>query len=247
MIAIFKKDFTSYFTSTLGYIVLGLYVMFSGFFFWSMCLVSGRDELLGVINNMSYATLFLVPLITMKSFAEEKRQKTDQALFTAPVRTVEIVCGKYLSAVALYFICTMGYFVYAMVLSVCVADVAIPWGHFMSGILGTFLMGASLLAINLFYSSLTEFQIIAAVLGLGTGLLIMLYDSILGALQNFILTISKSTEYYEFLILDKLSLQGHYTNLIKGVVNPADIIFYLSFIALFLFLTGRVLDKKRYE
>lgn len=247
MIAIFKKDFTSYFTSTLGYIVLGLYIMFSGYFFWSMCLVSGKNELVNVISNMSYVIFFLVPLITMRSFAEEKRQKTDQVLLTAPVKNWEIVCGKYLSAVALYFVCNLIYFVYAMVLGICVRGLEIPWGQFMSAFIGTFLLGASLLAVNLFYSSLTEFQIIAAVVGLGTGLIVMLYDSILSALQNFIQTLSSSTTRYDFVILDKISLTGHYKNLIMGVVNPADIIFYLSFIALFLFLTDRVLDKKRYE
>jgi len=184
MIAIFKKDFTSYFTSTLGYIVLGLYIMFSGYFFWNMCMVSGKNELVNVISNMSYVVFFLVPLITMRAFAEEKRQKTDQALLTAPVKKWEIVCGKYLSALVLYFLCVMIYFVYAMVLGICVPGLEIPWGHFMAALIGTFLLGASLLAINMFYSSLTEFQIIAAVVGLGTGLVVMLYDSILDALRN---------------------------------------------------------------
>jgi len=247
VIAIFKKDFSSYFTSTLGYIVIALYVLFSGYFFWSMCLVSSRNELVNVISNMSYVIFFLVPLITMKSFAEEKKQKTDQVLLTAPVKNWEIVCGKYLSAVALYFICNLIYFVYAMVLSICAKGVSIPWGQFMAAFLGTFLLGASLLAVNLFYSSLTEYQIIAAVVGLGTGLIVMLYDSILGALQNFIQTLTGSQTRYDFIVLDEISLTGHYSNLIKGVVSPADIIFYLSFIALFLFLTGRVLNKRRFE
>ena len=245
MIAVFKKDFRSYFTSTLGYIVLGLYIMFSGYFFWSTCFLSAENNLVKVINNMLYVIFFLIPLITMRSFAEEKRQKTDQLLMTAPVRNWEIVCGKYLSATALYVLCNMIYFVYAMVLGICVKGLVINWGLLFSGILGGLLLGMALLAINLFYSALTEFQIIAAVVGLGTGLVCMLYDSILGAVQSFLYTLFKAP--YEYIVLDKISLTGHYANLIKGVVNPADIIFYLSFIALFLFLTGRVLDRKRFE
>ena len=245
MIAIFKKDFASYFTSTLGYIVIGLYLMFSGYFFWNVCFLSAENNMVKVINNMLYVVFFLVPLITMRSFAEEKRQKTDQVLFTAPVKNWEIVCGKYLSAAALYLICNMIYFFYAIVLSVCVKNLVLNFGLLFSGFLGSLLLGLALLAINLFYSALTEYQIIAAVVGLGTGLVCMLYDSVLGAIQNFLYTMFKTQ--YEYLVLDKISLTGHYANLIKGVVDPADIIFYLSFIGLFLFITGRVLDKKRYE
>lgn len=245
MIAIFKKDFASYFTSTLGYIVLGLYLMFSGYFFWSTCFLSAENNLVKVVNNMLYVVFFLVPLITMRSFAEEKRQRTDQVLLTAPVKNWEIVCGKYMSATALYLICNMAYFFYAFVLSICVKGLEINWGLLISGVMGSVLLGMALLAINLFYSSLTEYQIIAAVVGLGTGLVCMLYDSILSAVSKFLYTLFKTP--YEYIVLDKISLTGHYANLIKGVVNPADIIFYLSFIALFLFITGRVLDKKRYE
>lgn len=246
MIAIFKKDFTSYFTSTLGYIVIGLYLMISGFFFWMECYLQATNEIVAVINDILYVVFFIIPLITMRAFAEEKRQKTDQALLTAPVRNWEIVMGKYLSALSLYVICNFAYILYAFVLKISVNNVEIAWGQLFAGILGSVLLGAALLATNLFYSSLTEYQIIAAVVGLGTGLVCMLYDSILGALQSFIYTLSDATVQYEFVVLDKISLTLHYSNLIKGVVNPADIIFYLSWIALFLFLTGRVLDKKRW-
>lgn len=244
MKAIFKRDFSSYFTSTLGYIILGLYLMLSGFFFWLVCYLNGYNSLVDVINSMLYVVFFLVPLVTMRSFAEEKRQRTDQALLTAPVKLWEIVCGKYLSALLLYVLCNMVYFIYAFVLSVTISDVTIAWGQLILGWLGSILLGAALLAVNLFYSSITEYQIIAAVIGLGTGLFCMLYDSILSAIQNFIYTLFSAQ--YEFLVLDKISLTSHYMNLISGIFNPADIVFYLSFVGLFLFFTGRVLDKKRW-
>lgn len=244
MLAVFKREFSSYFASPLGFIIIALYLMLSGFFFWMVCFLSGFNSVATVISQMLYVVFFLIPLITMKSFSEEKRQRTDQALLTAPVRLIEIVMGKYLSALLLYVICNCVYFVYALVVTLSVADAAIDWGMFMSGWLGIVLLGAALLAINLFYSSLTEYQIIAAVIGLGTGLLLMLYDSILAALQNFINTLFSSD--YEFFILDKLSLTSHYQNFASGVLNPADFVFFLSWVALFLFLTIRVLDKKRW-
>ena len=244
MIAIFKKDFGSYFSSALGYIVLGLYLMLSGFFFWMICYLNGYNSLPYAINNMQTVVFFLIPLITMRSFAEEKRQRTDQALLTAPVRTWEVVCGKYLSALALYLICNMAYFVYAFVLSVSVPNVSIAWGPFFTAWLAIMLLGAALLALNIFYSSVTEFQIIAAVVGLGTGLLLTLYDSIIDALLSFINNLF-SIEY-KFVILDKISFTSHYLNLVRGVFDPADVIFYISWAALFLFFTGRVLDRKRW-
>ncbi len=244
MIAIFKRDFSSYFTSMLGYIVIGMYLLLSGFFFWLICFLSSYNSIVEVINSMLYVVFFLTPLITMRSFAEEKRQRTDQALLTAPVKLWEVVLGKYLSALALYTICNLIYYVYALVILMSVSGVTMQWGVLFTGWLGSMLLGAALLAINVFYSSLTEYQIIAAVIGLGTGLVLMLYDSILRAVQNFVNTLFSTN--YEVVVLDKLSLTSHYENLISGVLNPADIIFYISFIGLFLFLTGRVLDRKRF-
>ena len=244
MIAVFKKDFGSYFSSALGYIVLGLYLMISGFFFWWVCFFKGYNNLAYAINNMQTVVFFLVPLITMRSFAEEKRQRTDQALLTAPVKLWEVVCGKYLSALALYLICNLSYFMYAFSLSIAVKDKGIPWGTFMTAWIAIVLMGAALLAINLFYSSITEFQIIAAVIGLGTGMLLSLYDTIVDALLNFFNELF-SIEH-QLVVLDKLSFTSHYMNLIRGVFNPADVVFYLSWVGLFLFLTNRVLDRKRW-
>lgn len=244
MLAIFKRDFSSYFTSALGYIVLALYTLLSAFFFWLVCFMSASSGIVNVINYMLYVVFFLIPLITMRSFSEEKRQRTEQALLTAPVRLVEVVLGKYLSALALYAICNVVFFVYAVVLVIVVPDAAVQWGVLISGYLGIMLLGAALLAINVFYSSLTEYQIIAAVVGLATGLLFMLYDSIISALENFIGTLFSFD--CRFVVLDKLSVTAHYQNFVSGLLNPADYVYFLSFTALFLFLTVRVLDRKRW-
>lgn len=244
MFAVFKKDFTSYFTNTLGYIVIGMYLLFSGFFFWLICFQSSYNSMKDVISSMLYVVLFLLPLVTMRTFAEEKRQKTDQALLTAPVKIWEIVVGKYLSALVLYLICNLAYFIYAIVLAITVSGAKISWGPFFAALLGSVLLGAAVIAINLFYSSLTEYQIIAAVVGMGTGLFFMFYDNVLASLQSFIYSLFQVE--YDFIVLDKISVINRFMNLNGGVISPADIVFYLSWVALFLFLTGRVLDKKRW-
>lgn len=243
MLAIFKKELGSYFNSTLGYIVLALYLLFSGFFFWMICFNGGTNALVNVINYMLYIVFFLVPLITMKSFAEEKRQHTDQALFTAPVGLWEVVFGKYLSALSLYAMCNMVFIFYALIL-MAVTGATVAWSHLLGAILGIILLGAALLSMNLLFSSLTEHQIIAAVVGIAAGLVIMLYDSIVGAVENFINTLFGTSLNATFL--EKLSVTSHYENFISGVLSPVDFVFFLSFIAFFLFLTNRVLDRKRW-
>ncbi len=243
MLAIYKKELSSYFNSTLGYIILALYLLFSGFFFWMICFNGSTNALVNVVNYMLYVVFFLVPLITMKSFAEEKRQHTDQALLTAPVGLWEIVLGKYLSALTLYVMCNMVFIFYAFVL-MAVLGATVPWGHLLAAVLGIILLGAALLAMNLLFSSLTEHQIIAAVVGIAAGLVIMLYDSIVSAVENFINTLFSTS--YEVFVVDKLSITAHYENFISGVLSPVDFVFFFSFIALFLFLTNRVLDRKRW-
>lgn len=243
MLAVFKKELSAYFNSTLGYIILALYLLFSGFFFWMICFNGATNAVVNVVNYMLYVVFFLVPLITMKSFAEEKRQHTDQALFTAPVGLWEVVLGKYLSALSLYVMCNMVFVFYALVL-MAVTGATIAWGQLIAALFGIILLGAALLSMNLLFSSLTEHQIIAAVVGIAAGLVIMLYDSIVGAVENFINTLF-STQY-EAVVIDKLSVTAHYENFISGVLSPVDFVFFLSFIAFFLFLTNRVLDRKRW-
>ncbi len=243
MLAIYKKELSSYFSSALGYIIVALYLLFSGFFFWMICFNGSANALVNVVNYMLYVVFFLIPLITMKSFADEKRQHTDQALLTAPVSLWEIVMGKYLSALTLYAACNLVFIVFALVL-MAVLGATVAWGHLLGAVLGIILLGAALLAMNLLFSSLTEHQIIAAVVGIAAGLVIMLYDSIVAAIENFINTLFSSS--YEAVVIDKLSLTSHYQSFISGVLSPVDIIFFLSFIAFFLFLTNRVLDRKRW-
>lgn len=243
MLAIYKKELSSYFNSALGYIILALYLFFSGFFFWMICFNGSTNALVNVVNYMLYVVFFLVPLITMKSFAGEKHQHTDRALFTAPVGLWEIVAGKYLSALTLYAICNFVFIFYALVL-MAVTGAIVAWGHLLGAVLGIILLGAALLSMNLLFSSLTEHQIIAAIVGIAVGLVIMLYDSIVSAFENFINTLFSTS--YEVFIIDKLSVTSHYESFISGILSPVDFIFFLSYIMFFLFLTNRVLDRKRW-
>ena len=187
-----------------------------------------------VFLQMLPVTLLLTPIITMRSFAEERKQKTDQALLIAPVSLVEIVFGKFLGAFLLFCACNVIYILFAIILCFYSAP---DWGMLCSTLLGMMLLGGALIAIDIFISVLTESQVIAAVISLGVGLLIFNLNSIAKII---------STDWLVDFIYS-ISFDNHFTNFINGIISLPSIIFFLSVIAIFLFLCVRVLEKRRWS
>ena len=151
--AILKRELSSYFNSAIAYVVLAAYFFFSGVFFYNYCIVYNSASLSYVYGNMLLIILFIIPIMTMKSFADEKYQRTDQALFTAPVSLTRVVLGKFLGAFVLYAICSAIFLLYAVVISFFATP---EWSVILCTFIGLLLFGAALLAINIFISSLTE-------------------------------------------------------------------------------------------
>ena len=178
--------------------------------------------------------LFLIPIISMKTFSEEKKQKTDQALLTSPASLFEIVMGKFLGAFILYAICCMIFFVYALVIAFFTAP---DWPVIICTTVGLLLVGGALIAIDVFISALTESQVIAAVVGMAVGLLLYMMNSIISMVE--VDWISKA--------LEAISPLNYYTNFTYGMLDLSGIVFFLSVIALFIFFTIRVLDRKRWS
>lgn len=234
MSAILKREFSSYFSSAIAYVVLAVFYFFSGMFLFWYCLLSDSANLTPVFINMFMVILFLIPILTMKLFSEEKRQKTDQALLTAPVSLLQVVMGKFFSAVLVYACCLAVFFVYAVILS-CFTTPA--WSLILCNFIGVFLMGCALIAIDMFISSLTESQIVAAVAGFAAGLAIYMIDSIASMIPvDFIKT-----------ILNSLSFLTHLQNFSAGLFTISDAVFFFSVIVIFVFLTIRVFEKKRWS
>lgn len=234
MSAIIKRELGSYFNSAIGYIVLAVFYFFSGLFFYLYCLLSNTSSLSYVFLSMLMIVMLIVPIITMRSFSEEKRQKTDQALLTAPVSLVEIVLGKFFAALILYAMCNAVYFIYALIIACYTSP---DWAVFFTTLLGMLLMGGALIAIDLLISALTESQIIAAVVSIGVGLLIYMLDSLSG-----IINVEWVTDIFK-----NLSFDAHFTNFINGIINLSSVLFFLSVIVIFLFLCVRVFDKRRWS
>lgn len=234
MVAILKRELSSYFNSAVAYVVMAVYFLFSGIFFTMICIENDSSNLAYVYGNMFVIILFVIPIITMKSFSEEKRQRTDQALLTSPTSLFEIVTGKFLGAFVLFGICSLIFMVYALVISFFTSP---DWAVVLCTFLGLLLLGAALIAINVFISVLTESMIISAVAGMGVGLLIYMLSN----LSSYI-TIDWISN-----MVSKIDFLTYYTNFTYGMLNITDIVFFLSVTGLFLFFTARVLEKRRWS
>lgn len=232
MQAIYKREIKSFFTTPIGYVVLGINYFFLGFFFSYQFNYSYAD-ITFTFTQMFSISLFLFPIITMRLMSEEKRQKTDQALLTSPVGLWGIVLGKYFAALTVFAIGYAPTLLYMMILS---SHATVNWLMYLSCLLGTLLLGAAIIAAGLLISALTESQIVAAVGTYAISLFIMLLDSFAELINvSFFQT-----------VVGWLSFQGRYNTFITGVIDVSNILFFLSFAAVFLFLSVRVLEKRRY-
>ncbi|ERI90015.1 hypothetical protein HMPREF1982_04282 [Clostridiales bacterium oral taxon 876 str. F0540] len=173
MLSILGKELRSYFYSATGYVFMGIFLLICGIFFANYNLLAASTAYSNVLSSIIFLFLILVPILTMKLLAEERNQKTDQLLLTSPLSVAEIVIGKYLASVVLFFITLAVTFLYPLILS---QFGTLPTGEIVTAYIGFALMGASFIAVGLFVSSLTENQVIAAVSSFGILLLIWILD-----------------------------------------------------------------------
>ena len=232
--AILKRELSSYFNSAIAYIVMAVFFGFSGYFFVGTCFIGNVSSLSYTFSNIFVVIIFVIPIISMKTFSEEKKQKTDQALLTSPASLLEIVLGKFLGAFILYAICCMLFFVYGIVIAFFTTP---DWASIICTVIGLLLVGALLISIDVFISALTESQVIAAVVGMAAGLLIYMMSTVISMIK--VDWISS--------VLSAISPLNYYTTFTYGMLNLSGIVFFLSVTALFIFFTIRVLDRKRWS
>lgn len=234
--AVFRRELRSFFTNPIGYIVLAVMFCVSGYFFFTYNLSVNSADLTNVFVKLFSVILMALPFLTMRLFSEEKRQKSDQALLTAPVSLTGIVLGKFFATLLLYVIGLSITLIYAVVIAF---GGAVPdWTLIIGNFLGLTLVGGLIISVGVFVSSLTESQVIAALGTLAVSLLLMCVD-LLGALFASFKWIYDTVEF--------LSITSRYTDFALGLIYYDNIFFFLSLQALFVFLTVRVLDKKRWN
>jgi len=234
MSAIYRRELNAYFTSPIAYVVYAVSAFFAGLLFFGTVLAADSADMTYVFRNMTTIVIMVIPILTMKLFSEEKNKKTEQGLLTAPVNLLQIVLGKVLSAVTVYALLMVLFIIYGIIISFFVQP---SWITIFSNILGLLLFGTSLITVGTFISSLTENQIISAILSIGAGLLI---SSI--SMLNSIVSISFIQD-----IINSIEFMGRYENFTMGIVKFSDIIFFLSVSALFVFFTVKVLERRRWN
>ena len=233
MSAIFKRELKSYFTSPLGYIVVLLYLLLGGALFGYM-FRSGYAQIESIFSYMSNFSFFLIPVLTMRLFSEEKRAKTDQALFTAPIKITHIVMGKFFAALAVIGLVNVITFIYQFIFSVMIS---VNWVSYLSCLLGTMLFSAALISLGLFISALTENQMVAAMGSLAATLVIMMMETIASLVQSIDLL---------YKVFNFIAFNTRYNSFISGLFSYSDVAFFISFTAIFLFLTVRIIEKRRW-
>ncbi len=232
MLSIFKKEFKSYFSSPIAYVMIGLFIFISSMIFY-INLNASTAEYSFNLNNMALILILIVPILTMKVLADERKSGTEVLLITSPASITSIVVGKYLAAFAVFLVMTSITFIYPIILSI-LGEPAIA--EIVGGYVGFILLGASFIAFGVFSSSLTESQIIAAIVSV-VGLIFMwLLQGIAPGLGGIW---SK--------ILNWFSLYSRTEDFFAGILSLGPIVYYLSFSAVFIFLTIRVIEKRRWS
>lgn len=234
MISIFKRELKSYFYSPVGYMFWGFFLLLSGYFFMVINLNQAWADLKSLFSNISFIFIFLVPILTMRLMSEDRKNKTDQLLLTSPVSLTSIVLGKYLAAVFVFLIALFITIIYPIILYIYGNP---SLGEMFGSYLGFFLMGAAFISLGLFVSSLTENQIISAVASFGILLMLWLIDWITSFVQSKII----------INIVEWLSIFARYEDFSMGILSLSPVVYYISFSTVFIFLTVRVMEKRRWS
>lgn len=235
MSAIFRREFKSFFTGPIGYIALAVMIASSGMFFFMYNLNYGMADLTGVFSGLFTISLLVIPFLTMRLFSDEKRQKTDQALLTAPGSLTGIVLGKFFAALSLYAISISVTLIYAVILAFQISP---DWSLLIGNYIGLLLVGALVISIGIFISCLTESQVIAALGTLAVSVILLTIDQIASLLSG--ITILEE-------IVAFISITTRYSEFTAGLINYDSIIYFITMQALFIFLTVRILDSRRWN
>ena len=232
MKAIFKREMRAYFTTPVGYIFIGIFLILSGILFIMYNLYGGYPSLDGVLYSLLVIFMFLVPVLTMRLLSEERNIKTDQILLTSPIKVQDIVLGKFFAAAAVYIITLLLTLMYLIV----IAKHGSPsYAQIFCNYIGFALLGITYVSIGLFISSLTESQIISAVITFAVLLGLYRLDALKNSINNPILS----------EIFSWLALTARFEEFNLGVLNVVPIVYYLSITALFLFFTGLAIERRR--
>ena len=230
---IYLKELRSFFNSPVAYIVIVVFLVILGWFFTSNLFVANVASLRTVFEMTPFLLLFFAPAITMRLISEEKKTGTLELLITKPVNESEIIIGKFLAAWTLYFFTLLPTFCYYITVSIVGS---LDTGPVIGGYLGLMLVGAVFLAVSVFGSSITENQVVAFLISFLIVFALFMLDKILIYLPNYL---ASTFEY--------ISVDYHFSNIARGIIDSRDMIYYASAIGFSLFMGTVALHKRRWS
>lgn len=248
MFAIYKKELRSYFTSAIGYVYVGVFLSAAALLCGYTTLMAGTYDTSSYFTLMLFTFIILIPLLTMRLFSEEKKLRTEQLLLTAPVSITGMVLGKYFAALTMFcgtlLVSCINFFplyVYKrMDSSVTTNASAIPLGpagaKIIGCLIGITLIGAAFIAIGVFISSLTENQLAAAVITVAVIVVMLLLDVVNNVINVYAIR----------AVIDWVCILSRFTNFSYGILDFSAMVYYLSLTGVFLLLTNRVYEKRRW-
>ncbi len=232
--AVFRRELKAYFTSPIAYIFIAVFYLYTSTYFVNYNLYFGTTDMATAFNSAFTIMMIMLPLLTMRLFTEERRQKTDQCLLTAPINLFSIVMGKFFAAVCI-FLCAMAIYVPYVIVLVALAG-SVAWATVIGNMAALLLLGASFIAIGLFVSAMTENQVVAAV---GSFIIIIFFymiDMLAGIVQ---------VEWLKKIMV-ALGFYTRYAEFSTGLFSIPSALFFVSIIFIFCFLTVRALEKRRW-
>jgi ABC-2 type transport system permease protein len=250
--AIYARELSYFFNSIVAYIVITIFVLLGGYFFYNLVaffnltsiqtmqnpvaaqqLSITHNVLQPLFGNLSIVILLLMPMLTMRLLAEERRSGTAELLFTFPINDWDAILGKYFATMTVF----VSMLALTLLFPVLLSNYAVPeWGALVSGYTGLLLLGMAFIALGLFFSSLTDNQMVAGVLTFGFSLIFL----IIGWVTPFVPSGAAR-------VFTELSILVHFENFAKGIIDTNDVIYYLNFSVFFLFLCSRVLESNRWR
>ena len=237
--AIYRREMGAFFTSGVAYVFLVVFYFVSGIFFFNYVVSMGVADVSPIFQSMFLVVMFLIPILTMKLLSEEKKNRTDQGLLTAPVGLWEIVLGKYFAALTLFVIAESIVFVYAIILS---AMGGVVWQTLFGNYFAMLFLGAAFIAVGLFLSSLTENQITAAIVSMVVLFVIYLSEMLVSNFEN-----GTMLQKLLYKVITTIAFYSKYNEFTNGVFSLPSVIFFISVAFLFNFFTVRVLEKRRWS
>ena len=247
MKAIFKREFRAYFTTPLGFIILAAYFLILGIFYYEYLFLNGSPDVSVLLIAMYSIVEFTVPIITMRLLSEERRQKVDQVIFTAPVSLTSVVLGKFFAAFAPTIIFEI----------ISASFVSVNFLSYIYSLFGILLMGAALIAVGMFVSSLTESPVISAFIMYVVVFAISISSNMSSAITERSVTSTSGLVNFANRVLNVLivivkkffgaiNVEERITEFANPVFSVVNVIYFLSAAAVFLFLSVRSLEKRRW-